>query len=47
MTGKDRLSEETVVLPRGTRVVLKTEIRGDDGFVHRPASAATVRAAMR
>ena len=47
MNGKDRLSEDTVVLPRGTRVVLATDVRGDDGFVHRAASAATVRAVAR
>ena len=38
-----KLGEETVTLPRGTRVVLKTELRGEDGFLHRPSTPATVR----
>ncbi len=38
-----KLGEETVSLPRGTRVILKTELRGEDGFLHRPSTPATVR----
>lgn len=38
-----KLGEETVILPRGTRVILKTELRGEDGFLHRASTAATVR----
>ncbi|MGH9391623.1 MAG: DNA polymerase beta superfamily protein, partial [Vicinamibacteria bacterium] len=38
-----KLGEETVILPRGTRVLLKTEVRGEDGFLHRVSTAATVR----
>ncbi len=38
-----KLGEETVTLPRGTRVILKTELRGEDGFLHRASTPATVR----
>lgn len=38
-----KLAEETVTLPRGTRVLLKTQLRGEDGFLHRTSTAATVR----
>jgi predicted nucleotidyltransferase len=38
-----KLGEETVTLPRGTRVLLKTELRGEDGFLHRSSTPATVR----
>ena len=37
------LGAASVPLPRGTRVVLRTDVRGEDGFVHRQASLATVR----
>jgi hypothetical protein len=38
-----KLGEETVVLAIGTRVLLKTELRGEDGFLHRVMTPATVR----
>ena len=38
-----KLGEETVTLPRGTRVLLKNELRGEDGFLHRASTPATVR----
>lgn len=38
-----KLGEDTVTLPRGTRVLLKIDLRGDDGFVHRASTAAIVR----
>lgn len=38
-----KLGEETVILPRGTQVILKTELRGEDGFLHRASTPATVR----
>lgn len=38
-----RLSEASVPLPRGTRVVLRVDCRGDDGFMHRAGTLATVR----
>ena len=38
-----RLSEASVPLPRGTRVVLKVDCAGDDGFMHRAGTLATVR----
>jgi len=38
-----KLGEETVTLPRGTHVILKTELRGEDGFLHRASTPATVR----
>lgn len=41
-----RLDERTIQLPRGTRVVLRTDVEGDDGFVHRAASLAVVKASV-
>lgn len=38
-----RLGDDTVTLPIGTRVVLRVDLAGDAGFVHRQASIATVR----
>ena len=38
-----KLAEDTVTLPRGTRVLLRVELRGEDGFIHRTSTAATVR----
>ena len=38
-----RLSEASVPLPRGTRVVLRVDCAGDDGFIHRAGTLATVR----
>ncbi len=38
-----RLGDETITLPRGTRVVLRVDLPGDGGFVHRQASIATVQ----
>lgn len=38
-----KLDEQTVVLPRGTRVCLRTDIKGEDGYLHKTASVATVR----
>src|SRR2546427_1683261 len=38
-----RLSEASVPLPRGTRVVLRGDCAGDDGFMHRAGTLATVR----
>lgn len=38
-----RLNEASVPLPRGTRVVLKSDCPGTDGFVHRAGTLATVR----
>jgi uncharacterized protein len=38
-----RLSEASVPLPRGTRVVLRVDCAGDDGFMHRAGTLATVR----
>ncbi len=38
-----KLGEDTVTLPRGTRVLLKVDLRGDDGFIHRASTAAAVR----
>jgi predicted nucleotidyltransferase len=38
-----RLSEASVPLPRGTRVVLRVDCRGDDGFIHRAGTLGTVR----
>lgn len=37
-----RLDERNVPLPRGTRVLLRVELEGEGGFVHRQASLATV-----
>ena len=36
-----RLSEASVPLPRGTRVVLRVGCAGDDGFMHRAGTLAT------
>jgi predicted nucleotidyltransferase len=41
-----RLSEASVPLPRGTRVVLRVDCPGDDGFIHRAGTLATVRDLM-
>lgn len=38
-----RLSETSVPLPRGTRVVLRVDCPGADGFLHRTGTLATVR----
>jgi len=38
-----RLSAASVPLPRGTRVVLRVDCAGDDGFIHRAGTLATVR----
>lgn len=38
-----RLDEKHVVLPKGTRVVLRTDITGEDGYRHKEASLAVVR----
>ncbi len=38
-----KLGEKTVTLPRGTRVLLRTDLYGEDGFLHRASTAATVR----
>ncbi|MEO1339344.1 MAG: nucleotidyltransferase domain-containing protein, partial [Myxococcota bacterium] len=37
------LDEQNIVLPRGTRVVLRIDIRGEDGYLHKRASMAIVR----
>ncbi len=42
MTDRLGLSADAVVLPKGTRVVLRCDLRGDDGHVFRAASLATV-----
>jgi predicted nucleotidyltransferase len=41
-----RLSEASVPLPRGTRIVLRVDCPGDDGFIHRAGTLATVRELM-
>ena len=38
-----KLDEQNIVLPRGTRVVLRTDVQGEDGFWHKEASLAVVR----
>ncbi len=38
-----QLDRESVVLPRGTRVALRTELRGEDGYRHKEATVAVVR----
>ena len=38
-----KLDEASVVLPRGTRVCLRVDLRGDDGDMHKTASVAVVR----
>lgn len=38
-----QLDTDSVTLPRGTRVVLRVDIAGDEGYVHRNASPAVVR----
>ncbi|MEM6531997.1 MAG: nucleotidyltransferase domain-containing protein [Myxococcota bacterium] len=38
-----QLDRETVVLPRGTRVVLRTDVRGEDGYLHKQAAVAVVK----
>ncbi len=38
-----KLDEQTVVLPRGTKVVLRTDVGGADGYLHKEASLAVVR----
>lgn len=35
--------ESSIILPRGTRVVLRVDMSGPDGYVHRAASGAVVR----
>ena len=36
------INEDEVVLPKGTRVVLRRDLTAEDGYVHRTASLATV-----
>lgn len=44
MTVKNfKLDEDTVVLPKGTRVLLRVDISGEDGHLHKEASLAVVR----
>ncbi|MEL6183114.1 MAG: hypothetical protein AAFU79_00725, partial [Myxococcota bacterium] len=38
-----QLDADSVTLPRGTRVVLRVDVAGDDGYIHRAASPAVVR----
>lgn len=38
-----KLDEQSVVLPRGTRICLRTDVEGDDGYQHKAATVATVR----
>ena len=38
-----KLGENKVTLPRGARVILRTDLRGEDGYLHRTSTAATVR----
>ena len=36
------LEEDTLQLPKGTRVVLRTDLRGADDYLHKRGSLATV-----
>ena len=38
-----KLGEESVVLPKGTRVVLRVDLQGEDDHLHKAASLAVVR----
>lgn len=42
-----KLGEDTVTLPRGSRVLLKVDLGGDEGFVHRASTPAIVREVFR
>ncbi|MEO1175518.1 MAG: nucleotidyltransferase domain-containing protein, partial [Myxococcota bacterium] len=46
MSRSFKLDDRSVVLPRGTRVCLRVDVRGEDGYLHKTASLATVREVM-